>query len=377
MINFSFSKKSAIGLDLGDLSLRMAQFKKQAGKFMVSGFIEKTIPEGLIKDGEIEQEDKLSGLIKDALLNSIGDAFQGNEVVCNLPEEKVFVRIIQLPAMKREELDQAVKWEAEAHIPLGIDEVYLDWSVINPVGDKKENHIDILIAAAPKTLVESYLSLLHKSELYPVALEPESVAVARLLISPDNNKPTIIVDISSTGANFVIISEGVICFTAHTPLSDWLFTESLLKEFDIDEKKAELLKREVGLCIDKSKVIESIDLANRESIYNALSPVADKFVEQIIEYITFYHDHVGHIHKPDKEIEQIIFCGDISVAHLSEYITQKVKIQTSLCDCAKNIVPSIKIKNKFKNKCEDKFGPCAVVFGLALRNFDLKSSSIE
>lgn len=367
-------KKSVIGLNLEDTVLKIAQVQKKGNDFIISSFVSKNIPEGVIENGEIKQEDKLITLIKSALVEPMGNSFQGREVVCDLPEEKVFIRIIQLPNMPEEELEQAIKWEAEAHIPLSINEVYLDWHIIESVGkagDKaKTGNLDILIAAVPKEIADSYFNLLKKSGLFPVALEPKSIAMVRSLLENNSVKPTIIVDIGNTGGtNFIIFANKAIRFTSYVAISDRLFTEALMKEFNIDEKKASLLKKEIGLNVKIKKLTKSRDLTmSRKLTYNTLKQVADKLASQIQEYILFFRDYDVSAGGSGTDIAQIILCGNISVLHLSEYLSQKLGLPVILDGCAKNIVISNKLKNAFKSKYKEKFSACAVVIGLALRS---------
>lgn len=342
-----YSKKNIIGLDLGDLCLKAMQFKKRGNKLFATSFVNESIPEGIIKDGEIKQHDQLCALLQNALDSPFGRKFNGNNVVCNLPEEKVFIRIIKLPPMEKQEIEKAIKWEIEAHIPLKINEVYIDWNIIK----SEKDNINILIAAAPKVLVDSYLDLLQKCRLCPVALEPESIAVVRALLKPDSVS-TIIVDIGSTGTNFIIFSGGAIRFTSHAAISDQIFIQALMKKMEVDQKQAIKLKIKTGLDIDRKK------------IYNAIEPIADKLVKKIQEYISFYHDHTSNVDEENKQIEKILLCGDGSfLRNLPEFINQKLNFSVSLANCSNNILFDDQLK-----KHQSKLLDCAVVSGLALRN---------
>jgi type IV pilus assembly protein PilM len=266
--------KLTFGLDLSDLSLKVVQLKKKKGGLALTSFVKENIPKGLVEGGEIKKEEELVNLLKKTLGKMKRGSFRGKRVVCNLPEEKVFIRIIQLPRMEEDELDKAVNWEAEAHIPLGIDEVYLGWQVIEPMVNHLD-HLDILIAAAPRDLVDKYLSFLKKSGLKPIALEPESIAVVRSLMTKDDLMPTIIVDLGATGTNFVIFSGLAIRFTSHIHISGELFNQAIIKELKVDKKEANRLKIKVGL--DKKK--------KKGKVYQALEPIIDDLAKQINDYM--------------------------------------------------------------------------------------------
>ena len=324
---FDFFKKPTLGLDLSDLSLKIVQLKRKKQGLPLVNFVKEDIPAGFIKGGEIKKEKELTVILKGALKKIKGEFPQRKQVICNLPEEKVFIRIIQLPLMEEEELGQAVKWEAEAHIPLSIDEVYLDWQII----ERPDGHLDhhnILIAAAPRFLVDSYLSFLKKSGLEPIALEPESVAVVRSLIKPNDFRPTVIVDLGANGTNLVIFSASAICFTSHIAISGQFFNQAIMKNLAVDGKQANQLKIEIGL--DKKE----------EKVYQALEPLADNLAKQIKDYITFYHGQAAHLFGPDGVISRVLLCGgDSLLLNLPSYLEEKLNLPVELGNPLINISP--------------------------------------
>lgn len=336
---FDFSRKLAFGLDLSDRSFKIVQFEKQKDKLSLVNFVKKDIPSGLVQKGEIKKEKELISILKNAMGAAKEGILKNNRVVCNLPEEKVFIRVIQLPRMKEEEIAQAVRWEAEAHIPLSINEVYLDWQIIEPMANPPR-HIDILIAAAPRDLVNGYLSFLKNSGLQPVALEPESVAVVRSLIKSRDHKPVVIVDLGATGTNFVVFSARAIRFTSHANISGQSFVEAIEKKLKVNEKEAKQLKIKVGLNEEKDV-----------KVYQSLKPIIDDLAKQIGEYIDFYSNNTEHIHSKEKKIEQVILCGgDSLLINLPSYLEKKLKLSVSLGNPLENVL-LFSTKNKSsKNK---------------------------
>jgi len=330
---FDFFKELTFSLDLSDLTLKIVQFKRKKQGLSLVNFVKEDIPAGFIKGGEIKREKELIAILKEALKKIKGEFPQRKQVICNLPEEKVFTRVIHLPLMKEEELSQAVKWEAEAHIPLSIDEVYLDWQIIERP-NKHLDHYNILIAAAPRFLVDSYLSFLKKGGLEPIALEPESMAVVRSLINPNDFTPTIIVDLGASGTNFMIFSASAICFTSHIAISGQLFNQAIMENLAVDEKQANQLKIEIGL--DKKE----------EKVYQSLEPLVDNLAKQLKDYITFYHGQAAHLFGPDNVISRVLLCGgDSLLLNLPSYLEEKLNLPVELGNPLINISPPNKRKS--------------------------------
>ncbi|MBU1291982.1 pilus assembly protein PilM [Patescibacteria group bacterium] len=349
---FNFSQKPAFGLDLSDISLKAVQLEKKNGGLALIDFVNQEIPQGLVKEGEIKKEKELINLFKKTL-GQTGSPFRNGRVVCNLPEEKVFTRIIQLPKMKESELEKAITWEADANIPLSINEVYLGWQIVDPIFEHID-HLDVLIAAAPRVLIDSYLSFLKKSGLKPIALEPESIAVIRSLMTKDDLTPSIVVDLGAVGTNFVIFSALAIRFTSHIDISGRLFNQSIIKELKVDEKEANKLKIEIGL-----------DQKNDKRVYKALKPIINNLAKKIKSYISFYHEHATHVHGPDGAIGQVILCGgDSLLNNLPEVLTEKLGLPVKMGNPLTNLLSGDKKETTIHQKESFVY---TTAIGLALR----------
>ena len=351
---FTRSKKSVLGLDLSNRSFKIVQFKGKMGKPSLVGSVKQDMPVGLMENSEIKNEEELVVLVKKALTKIKGRSFQARQVICNLPEEKVFIRIVQLPLMKKGEINHAVKWEAEAHIPLGLDEVYLDWQIVE--SGARSDHFDILVAAAPRTLIESYFNFLKKCGLQPIALEPESIAVVRSLMGDKQAKPVIIVDIGATGTNFVIFAASAIRFTSHVNISGQLFNQAIAKSLGVTEKEANQLKIKVGL--DKTK--------KRGKVYQALEPIVINLTKQIADYINFYHNNATHAHGSNGSIAQVILCGgDSLLNNLSDLLSQQLELPVQLGNPLDNLTLADKKIPLSKKEALS----YTTAIGLALREF--------
>ena len=326
-------------MDISDRSLKFVQLKKKKNGLLITSYINKDIPEGIVKGGEIQRIQKLALILKEALKGVRGESLFGNEVVCSLPEERVFVRVIQLPKMKKGELARAIKWEVEAHIPMKANEIYLDWQILPDSG--KLNNFNILIAAAPQELVDGHLLALKQSGLRSIAFEPESVAVVRALIAKNDSKPTIIVDLGQTGTNFVVFSNSTIRFTSHISISGQAFNKAIAKEMEVSSTKANQLKIKIGLNKTKKK----------GKVYKALLPVVNDLAKQIKEYIDFYHGQASQAKEIYGTIEQIILCGgDSLLIDLIPVLSQRLNLPIRMGNPLVNISLNGKKGSAFSNK---------------------------
>jgi type IV pilus assembly protein PilM len=336
MQEFLSLESDAFGLDISDLSLKIVKLKKRGKFFKLVSFGEEKIKPGIIKGGEIKDEKELAEIIKSALKKVKGKRIKTNYVIASLPEEKAFLQVIQMPTMSEEDLKSAVIYEAENYIPLPIEEVYLDSQIVLPLQNHL-NHLDVLIAALPKTTVEPYLSSLKLAGLEPLAFEIESQAIARALIKEETTtSPVLLIDLGATRTSFIIFSGHALRFTSSIPVSSKAFTEIIAKNLKIDAEKAEKLKIKYGLE-EKIKLkvkYEKTEIKReRGKIFEALVPALVDLVQQIKRHLDYYQTHSTHEHLPPeaKGVSKILLCGGgANLKGLPELLSLELKLPVEI-----------------------------------------------
>lgn len=313
----------AFGLDLSDLSVKLTMLKSQGQYLGLARFGKRVIPPGLINGGEITDSRKVGTIVRELLEHSEGDRLTTPYAVCSLPEEKAFVRVIQLPLMKKEEVAEAVKWEAENNIPMTLEEVYLDWEIL-PSPEEKIDHVDILIVAVPKVIVDSYLTVLHESGVIPRVFEVESVAIARSILKDSFvREPVFLIDLGETRTSFLIFSGYTLRYTSSIEISSKAFSEAVSRELKIPLLEAEAKKKEAGLSREKEG----------GRVFESLVPILTDLVEEIRNHIQFYAEHTQHEHvktlgkEPSHGISKVLLCGGgANLKGVDSFLTLELKI---------------------------------------------------
>lgn len=333
-MKFLSLKTEAFGLDISDLSLKIIKLKRNGKCLRLASFGEAEIKPGIIKEGEIKDEESLAKIIKDTTSKIKGEKLKTNYVVASLPEEKAFLQVIQMPKMKKEEIKKAVLFEAENYIPMPIDEVYLDSQIIIPLRDHL-NHIDVLIAGVPKKIVDSYVSCFKKAGLIIKSFEIESQAVSRALIKKEiSPSPVLLVDIGATRTSLIVFSGRSLRFTSSIPLSSKIFTATISKALKVDIKEAEKLKIKYGVQVDSKKTAKKV--------FEAMVPGLTDLVEQIRKYLNYYQTHAAHEHLclKGKEVKKIFLCGGGSnLRGLADFLSSELLLPVELGNSWINILP--------------------------------------
>jgi len=376
-------KPEAFGLDISDLSLKIIKLEKKRGVLNLASFGETPIKPGIIKEGEIKNEKSLAKIIKKAITEVEGKKINSKHVVVSLPEEKAFLQVIQMPRLPEEDLKSAVVYEAENHIPLPVEEVYLDSQIISPIYNHLD-HYDVLIAALPKKTVDPYISCLKTAGLEPLVLEIESLAIARTLIKNKvTSFPVLIIDLGSTRTSFIIFSGHSLRFTSSIPVSSQKFTEAISQTMKIDLISAEKLKLKYGLETKTREI--------KRQIFDALIPPLTDLIEQIKKHLDYYQSHASHEHllpsgkgvhsqtnkgysknrakrsnQSSMGVKKILLCGGgANLIGLTNFLSNELNLPVEPANPWINILP--KVQEKILGLSSEKSLSYTTAIGLALR----------
>ncbi len=333
MLKFLNLQPEIFGMDINDLSLRIVKLRKKRSGFNLVSFNEVQIKPGVVKEGVIEDEKSLVKTIKLAIDTVKGEGLNTKYVIASLPEEKSFFQVIRMPNMTELELKSAVPFEAENHIPLSIDKVYLDFQIVESHKNKKNtDHLDLLINEMPKSVVDSYVSCFKKANLKPCILEVESQAIVRALLKNEEvMSPVILIDFGQTKTSFIIFSGNSIRFTSSITFSSQQLTQAIADSLSISVNDAEKLKIEYGLMNDSKK---------KYDIAKIINPILDNLIAQIKKYIHFYYGHVSQEYfSLDNKIGKIILCGGGAyLKDLPSFISKELDIPVELGNPLRSIM---------------------------------------
>ena len=307
IINF---EDEYFGMDLSDLSFKVVQLEKKNSKDIIRAYSLIDIPQEYFADGRILDKNKTAKLIKEVIEKAGPKKINTKKVICSLPESKIFLRIITIPRMEKTEIEEAIKWEIEASIPLSVDQVYYDWKLIS----EKDNKQNILTVAVSREIVDDILEVLDLANLEVYALESESISAVRSLIQNKNKAESaaVIVDLGSKITNFIITQDGVPFFTSSIPFSSEGVTDAIAKSLGIGNEDAEKIKRSQGLG----------QINQESSILNSMQSYLESLAMEIEKSIDFYQSINGEL---GTKIEKIIICGGGSnLKGLLSYLTKRL-----------------------------------------------------
>ena len=366
---FSSENLNYLGVDIGKAGIKVVEFKNENGRprLVTYGYVNEAID----MDYEIskEQEQENINLLKQILEKA---RVTTNKVVVGIPSFSVFSSVISLPLMNKKDLAQAVYWQAKKIVPIPLEEMTLDWKILNNVElavnkknkDKKNvekngshtklsksDHVarkdlKILVAAAPKKLVLKYVELFKQANLELISLETENFALERALVGGDKN-PVMIVDIGSATADISIVENGIPVLSRSVDTGGKAITKAIMNSMRIDEKRAEQFKKDVGF-------------SNKQG---NLPKVIEESIAPIINEIKYGFDlYVSR--QSQLRIEKIILTGGSSfLPNMPEYLSKLLNITVFIGDPWAKVIYPLELKSVLDNLAP-RF---SVAVGLAMR----------
>lgn len=313
--NLFYKKQPLLGLDIGTHNTKVAQVKRGGKEIKIVGYGMAAIPDGVIVEGIITDPGALAEPIIKLLRGGGWGRFTARQVVTALPESRVFTRIIKLPLMSEAQLAEAIHWETQQYIPMPIDDIYTDYQVVSTDGSGKDAKQNILLVAAPRAIVDSYIKLFEILNLGVYGIEISLSAVIRAIILPQfANQSTLVIDFGSMATDLAIHNQ-IIRLTSSIPIGGDHLTESLVKKLKIERDKATEIKHRFGIAPSgmQAKIVPAINAQ--------LSSLAAEF-KKIIKY---YEERSEGGTK--SKVEKIILCGGgASLPGLIEFMQKDIKL---------------------------------------------------
>ena len=103
---------------------------------------------------------------------------QTSDVAASLSGNAVIVKKITLPVMTDAELAESIYWEAEQYIPFDIQDVNLDYEVIDPgTGPESQGAMEVLLVAAKKDKIADYIGVIEQAGRVPGVLDGDGTAI--------------------------------------------------------------------------------------------------------------------------------------------------------------------------------------------------------
>lgn len=312
--SFKFIPKSFLGVDIGTSTIKVVELSRWGTKRNLKNY--GAIRSEVLYDKPFRTAEKSSLLLssKDiarALLGILEEAkIETKDAVFSIPDFSSFFTHFELPAMTKEELPEAVQYEARKHIPLPFSEVTFDWQILNKkrFGLPKEP-VKILMVAVPNELINQYQEIASLAKLQLSTLEAEVFGLIRSSLK-NEKESVVILDMGAQTTTINVVKKGVLQSSRSIDIGGGILTQRIAQSLSIGRKEAEEKKMAEGLLSKELKTV--------------LGPLLDTVVMEIKRATQELEA---------KEVQRVVLGGGSSLLlGFKEYLKEELNMETEFID---------------------------------------------
>lgn len=315
MIFKLFGSKSKLGIDIGTSSIKIVELSSSGGRFKLEnyGIFEMKGGTNAGTDTSILKlpDEEIVWGIKELIKKS---NFHSKDVVASIPSFSTFTTVIQMPYLSEEDLAKAIPFEARKYVPIPLDEVVLDWSIVGimdpsaaqaPQAGKPT--VEVFLAAVPKDQTARYQRIMQAAGLNIVALELENAGLIRALLGNDLSASAV-VNIGGRSTSMVIVNKGYERLSHNYEIGGFEITKSIARALNVSLEKAEELKRKLGMTQSNENII-------RES----MASLVDMMIFETKKTIATYEES-----KSQRIARVVLVGGLVNMPNFVQYFKEKL-----------------------------------------------------
>ncbi len=316
--------KQLLGLDIGSSAIKLVQMKEQKGKYVLQKFGMKPLEPEVIVDGTVMDAGRVVTAIKE-LVSELNTKVKN--VAISVSGHSVIVKKITLPVMSDEELETEIKVAAEQYIPFDLNEVNLDYHVLNATeqADDGQAQMSVLLVAAKKDKINELTELVRGAGLTPSVLDVDAFAVENMYGLNYDTGPDDIIALVNVGAsvmNINILKGGSSLFTRDIAVGGSGYSEAIQRELGVSFDEAEGIKK-------KHDPLS----ADAETVTTVLDGVNAEIASEIAKSIDYFKTTVAA-----GEISKIVLSGGCAkVAGLANQLSDRMNIPVELANPFRNV----------------------------------------
>lgn len=266
-----------LGIDIGSYTIKIAVGKRKGENIEVTKLVSGYNPTGQFVPSDKGLRQSLAEAIKKILKdNNIAI----KQVQTGLPESMAYTSVISMPNLSDAELASSIHWEAEQHIPVNLDEVNLEYSLLyRPPKNDPGGKMRVLIVGARKDVVNDMIDLFNAIGLETASIETTVLSLYRVFHPAVSQvDAAMICHIGALTTDMVVTYQSELMLTYSVQMGGLAFTRAIEKGLELAPAQAEEYKRAYGL--------DSTQLQGK--LRQVLSPVVNVLIAEMRKAIQFY-----------------------------------------------------------------------------------------
>ena len=354
MLDNLWKKKTTmmVGIDIGSHAVKAVLLSQGNEGYVLEDYAIEPMVRGSVIDREIQDIEAVGSVIA-KIRQKI--SMKAKDAAAAVSGQTVITKTIYMDvALSEDELASQIEIEADSLIPYPLDEVSLDFEILD-VNESDPSKVNVLLSAARTESIEARVAALEAGDFHTKVIDVESYAISRshdLCLSklPDDaaEKTVAIVDIGATMTLFSVTKAGKHIYSRDQIFGGEQYTRSIVSYYNKSFEEAEAAKI-------------SNDLPPNYT-FEVLAPFHTILIQQIRRAIQMFLTSSG----ASKVDYLLVSGGTASIEGIEKLLTDELGIHTVIANPFNDMILADSINEEALVNVAPQL---TVATGLALRSF--------
>ncbi len=342
-----------LGIDISSTSIKLLEISRSGKGYRVESYSVEPLPPSSVVEKNITDVELVAEAISRAVKKSRSKT---KSVACAVAGSAVITKILSMSAdLTEDEMERQIEVEADQYIPYPLEEVRLDFEVLQP-SVTEAGQVDVLLAASRSDNVDVRVAAIELAGLKTDVVDVEAFALensVRLLVQEtgivDQNKTIAVVDVGATMTTLSVLDNLNIIYTREQVFGGKQLTEDIQKRYELSYEEAGLAKKQGGLPENYEQEV--------------LDPFREAMSQQINRALQFFYASSNDI----DAVDHIILAGGCaSTTGICELIEAKTGATVNIANPFRDMPVASGVRSDALNNDAPAM---MIACGLALRGF--------
>lgn len=342
-----------LGIDISSTSVKLLELSRTGGRYRVESYAVEPLPPNSVVEKNITDAELVGEAIRRALAKS---GSKTKTAACAVAGSAVITKIITMPAeLSEEDMESQIQIEADQYIPYPLEEISLDFQVLQP-SEHEPDKVDVMLAASRSDNVDIRVAALGVGGLTAKVVDVEAFALENamsLLVEGNeliaDSHVVAVMDVGATTSTLSVLEDSKIIYTREQSFGGRQLTDEIQRRYGLSYEEAGLAKRQGGLPDNYQPEV--------------LQPFMESMAQEVNRALQFFYSssQVG-------AVDHVVIAGGCaSIEGIDKLIQSKIDTSVTVANPFKNMSVSSRVKAE---ALANDAPALMIACGLALRSFD-------
>ncbi len=298
--------KKLLSIDIGNEWIKIAYVQRKGKKMHFLDGKKIPTPERAVHDGILSNLPEMAKLIREVLDQN---QMKEKQVAFSIASSKIITREVELPNLSQQKLRNIIDLNADEYFPVNLAEYSVDYTVTEVIESDDGKKAKVIIVAALRKLVQSYIDLAELCQLEIVNVDFAGNSMVNFIQHEKYEGTNLFLDIGPESTMVTIVSNSVVKFSRNILFGTKVIHESICQHFDVDYKEA--------VQIAKERQLLNPDHKENAYLHNDVTSGMEQILNGVARLIDYYSS------RNQNPIEQVyIMDGGSEIFGVEDYISR-------------------------------------------------------